>query len=57
MPTIRLAVINDRNAFTLVPWRPELAKMHGRDIEINVQNQQITMTLARGRSRDLGLSQ
>jgi Protein of unknown function (DUF3363) len=56
MPLQRLAVIKGRSAFTLVPWRPELAKMQGRDIEISMQNQQITMTLARGRSRDLGLS-
>ena len=56
LPLQRLAVIKGRTAFTLVPWRPELAKMQGRDIEISMQNQQITMTLARGRSRDLGLS-
>jgi type IV secretory pathway VirD2 relaxase len=56
MPLQRLAVIKGRTAFTLVPWRPELAKLQGRDIEISLQNQQITITVARGRSRDLGLS-
>jgi hypothetical protein len=56
LPMQRLAVIKGRHEFTLVPWRPELLKMRGKDIEISVHDRTITMTLARGRTRDLGLS-
>jgi type IV secretory pathway VirD2 relaxase len=56
LPMQRLAVIKGRDAFTLVPWRPELLKMRGKEIEISVHDRSITMALARGRSRDLGLS-
>ena len=41
---------------TLVPWRPELLNMRGKEIEISVRDRTITMTLARGRTRDPGLS-
>ena len=56
LPRQRLAVIQGRHEFTLVPWRPELLKMRGQDFEISVRDRTITMTLARGRTRDLGLS-
>jgi type IV secretory pathway VirD2 relaxase len=56
LPLRRLAVIKGRDEFTLVPWRPELLKMRGKDIEIGVHDRIITMGLARGRSRNLGLS-
>ena len=52
----RLAVIKGRNEFTLVPWRPELLKMRGKEIDISVRDRTIMMALARGRIRDLGLS-
>ena len=56
LPLQRLAVIKGRQDFTLVRWRPELLKMHGREIDISVRDRTITMALARGRIRDLGLS-
>jgi type IV secretory pathway VirD2 relaxase len=56
LPMQRLAVIKGPHAFTLVPWRPELLKMRDKDIEVSVRDRTITMTLARGRVRDLGLS-
>jgi type IV secretory pathway VirD2 relaxase len=56
LPLQRLAVIKGREEFTLVPWRPELLKWRGKQIEIGVHNRTITMALARGPVRDLGLS-
>lgn len=56
LPLQRLAVIKGRREYTLVPWRPELLKMRGKDIDISVRDRTITMVLARGRVRDLGLS-
>jgi type IV secretory pathway VirD2 relaxase len=56
LPMQRLAVIKGRQEFTLVPWRPELLAMRGKDIEISVRDRTITMALARGPVRDLGLS-
>lgn len=56
LPLQRLAVIQGRHAFTLVPWRPELLKMRGQNINISVHGRTITMALARGRDRGLGLS-
>ena len=56
LPMQRLTVIKDRQEFTLVPWRPELLKMHGKEQNISVRDRRITMALARGRVRDLGLS-
>jgi len=56
LPAMRLAVIKGREDFTIVPWRPELLKMRGREIEIGVRDRTITMALARGPVRDLGLS-
>ena len=56
LPMQRLAVIKGRQEFTLVPWRPELLKMRGKEIDISVRDRTITMALARGRVRDLGLS-
>jgi type IV secretory pathway VirD2 relaxase len=58
LPMQRLAVIKSREAFTLVPWRPELMQMRGKDIEIRVHDRTIAMGIARarGHSRDLGPS-
>ena len=56
LPLQRLAVIKGRQNFTLVPWRPDLLKMHGKEIDISVRDRTITIALARGRIRDLGLS-
>ena len=56
LPMQRLAVIKGRQEFTLVPWRPELLKMHGKEIDVSVRDRTITMAPARGRVRDLGLS-
>jgi type IV secretory pathway VirD2 relaxase len=56
LPMQRLAVIKGRQEFTLVPWRPELLRMRGKEIEIGVRDRTITMALARGPVRDLGLS-
>jgi hypothetical protein len=56
LPMQRLAVIKGRHAFTIVPWRPELLNMRGRDIEISTRGRTIMMALARGRVRDLGWS-
>jgi hypothetical protein len=53
LPMQRLAVIKGGHEFTLVPWRPELLKMRGKDIEISVHDRTIAMALARGRTRDL----
>ncbi len=54
LPTMRLAVIKGREDFTLVPWRPELMQMRGKDIAVGVHDRAITLSIARG--RDLGLS-
>ena len=56
LPMQRLAVIKSRHEFTVVPWRPELLRMRGKDIEISMRDRTITMALARGRVQDLGLS-
>jgi type IV secretory pathway VirD2 relaxase len=56
LPMQSLAVIKGRQEFTLVPWRPELLRMRGKEIEISVRDRTITMALARGPVRDLGLS-
>ena len=56
LPLQRLACHQRSPEFTLVPWQPELLKMHGKEIDISVRDRTITMALARGRVRDLGLS-
>jgi Protein of unknown function (DUF3363) len=56
LPMQRLALIQGRQEFTIVPWRPELLRTRGKEIEIGVRDRAITMALARGRARDLGLS-
>ena len=56
LPMQRLAVIKGRQEFTLVPWLPELLKMHGKEIDLRVRDRTITIALACGRIRDLGLS-
>lgn len=55
LPMQCLAVIKGREAFTLVPWRRELLKMHGKEMDISVRDRTITLALARGRVRDLPL--
>ena len=54
LPTGRLAVIQDRTSFTLIPWRPELVQMHGNEIDLAIRDR--TLTLAASRGRDRGLS-
>jgi hypothetical protein len=56
LPMKRLAVIKGRRQFTLVPWRPELLEMHGKEIDISVRDRTIAMVPAAGRIRDLGLA-
>ena len=56
MPMQRVAVIANSQEFRLVPWRPELIQMRGRDISLAVQNRTSTMSIARGLERDRGLS-
>jgi type IV secretory pathway VirD2 relaxase len=53
LPMQRLAVIKNGQDFTLIPWRPELAKMRGQEIVLRVENRAITMTIATGRDRGL----
>ena len=56
LPMQRLAVIKGRREFTLVPWRPELLKMQGKEIDVSMRDRTITMAPAHGRIRDLGLT-
>jgi hypothetical protein len=49
LPMQRLAVIG-RQEFTLVPWRPDVLKMRGKEIDISVRDPTITMGLARTNS-------
>ena|SRR5689334_25386787 len=56
LPMQRLAIIKGRQEFTLVPWQPDLLKMHGKEMDVRVRDRTITMAPARGRVRDLGLS-
>ena len=44
----RLAVIKGRQEFTLIPWRLELLKLHGKDVDMRVRDRTITMVPARG---------
>ncbi len=52
-PTGRLAVIQDRTSFTLIPWRPELEQMHGKEIDVAFHNRTLTLAISRGRDRGL----
>jgi type IV secretory pathway VirD2 relaxase len=56
LPTKRIAVIKGRDAYALVEWQPGLMKLRGKEIAISVRDHAITMVLARGTVRDLGLS-
>jgi type IV secretory pathway VirD2 relaxase len=56
LPDRRLAVIKGRNEFALLPWRAEFARLRGKEIAIAVHDRAITLSIARGRGRDLGLS-
>jgi hypothetical protein len=56
LPLQRLAVIKEARSFTLVPWRPELLQMRGRDIAVGINDRAMTLSIAPGRGRDLGLS-
>src|SRR5262245_2036584 len=42
LPMQRLAVIKGRQEFTLVPWQPDLLKMHGKEIDVSVRDRTIT---------------
>src|SRR5262249_61292117 len=48
-PTRRLAVIRNRDTFTLAPWRPALEPMLGRRVTGLVQQHRVTWVLDRGR--------
>ena len=54
LPTMRLAVIKGREEFTLVPWRPELMQMRGKEIAVGINDRAITMSIPR--VREIGLS-
>ena len=43
LPMQRLAVIKGCHEFTLVPWRPELLKMLGKEIDLSVGDRTITI--------------
>ena len=53
LPTQRLAVIRGHQDFTLVPWRPELTKLLGHEVDVRVDNRTIIMALAPRRDRGL----
>ena len=46
--------VADSQEFRLVPWRPELLQIRGREISLAVQDR--TITIARGVERYHGLS-
>lgn len=52
-PAGRIAVIQDRTSFTLIPWRPELAQMRGREIDVAIRDRTLTLAISRGRDRGL----
>jgi Protein of unknown function (DUF3363) len=56
LPTRRIAVIKGRDAYAIVEWQPELMRLRGKDIAIGVRDHAITITLARGKAREWGLS-
>ena len=53
LPTVRLALIQDRSTFTLVQSRPELAQLRGKQIDVSVHDRAITLAISRGRDRGL----
>ena len=53
LPAGRIAVIQDRTSFTLIPWRPELAQMRGKEIDVAMLNRTLTLAISRGRDRGL----
>ena len=52
-PAGRIAVIQDRTSFTLIPWRPELVQMRGKDIDVAIRDRTLTLAISRGRDRGL----
>ncbi len=52
-PAGRIAVIQDRTSFTLIPWRPELAQMRGKEIDVAIHNRTLSLAISRGRARGL----
>jgi len=52
-PSGRIAVIQDRTGFTLVPWRPDLAQMRGKEIDVAMRDRAITLAISRGLDRGL----
>ncbi len=53
LPTGRLAVIQDRTMFTLIPKHADLAQFHGKEIDVAVRDRAITLAISRGRDRGL----
>ncbi len=53
LPTGRLAVIQDRTTFTMIPKHAALAQMRGKEIDVAVMNRKLTLALSRGRDRGL----
>ena len=52
-PAGRIAVIQDCTSFTLIPWRPELVQMRGKEIDVAINNRTLTLAICRGRDRGL----
>ena len=52
-PAGRIAVIQNRTSFTLIPWRPDLAQMRGKEIDFAMLNRTLTLAIFRGRERGL----
>ncbi len=52
-PAGRIAVIQDRTSFTLIPWRPELAQMRGKEIDVAIRDRTLSLAISRGRDRGL----
>jgi Protein of unknown function (DUF3363) len=52
-PAGRIAVIQDRTSFTLIPWRPELGQMRGNEIDVAIRDRTLTLAISRGRERGL----
>ena len=53
LPTGRLAVIQDRNSFTLISKHADLAQMRGKEIDVAFQNRTLSLAISTGRDRGL----
>ncbi|MGC6499867.1 MAG: DUF3363 domain-containing protein [Henriciella sp.] len=49
----RLAVIGNEKAFTLVPWRPEIERHHGREMIVQRTAKGVSWTIGIGRNKGL----